>query len=193
MSATRSGFPDWHRSPGTYIAGRSFLDEVDQLAADMEAKWGCGRLRLLVGQELREKFDRQRYLLNRATWHGDMEAVRREAPRMVNAWRALDRAATAAGASRLDEMVWEIAADDGSVIAIVPDTRYAARVVAEGRGLRVYTLDEVSRLLSGREALLQAVKEYWPGATVEKVTRNVPDPLDSLADSDAPLDDEIPF
>ena len=63
----------------------------------MEAKWGCDRLRLLVGPELREKFDRQRYLFNQAIWHGELEAVRREANRMVVAWQTLDRAATAAG------------------------------------------------------------------------------------------------
>ena len=56
----------WARSHGTYIAGRAWLDEADATAAQMEAKWGVDRLRLLVRPELREKFDRQRYLLNRA-------------------------------------------------------------------------------------------------------------------------------
>src|SRR5258708_6557656 len=87
----------WARSAGTYIAGRAYLDGADETAAEMEAKWGCDRLRLLVGPELREKFDRQRYLLNQAIWHGELEEVRRESNRMVAAWLALDRAAESAG------------------------------------------------------------------------------------------------
>jgi ectoine hydroxylase-related dioxygenase (phytanoyl-CoA dioxygenase family) len=62
-------------------------------------------LRLLVGPELREKFDRQRYLLNQSIWHGELEDVRRESGRMVNAWHALDRAAEAAGALNLNPLV----------------------------------------------------------------------------------------
>jgi hypothetical protein len=62
---------------------------------------GRDRLRLLVGPELREKFDRQRYLLNQAIWHGELEAVRRESGAWSCAWQALDRAAAAAGKAPL--------------------------------------------------------------------------------------------
>jgi hypothetical protein len=99
----------WARTPGTYIAGRAYIDGADETAAEMEAKWGCDRLRLLVGPELREKFDRQRYLLNQAIWHGELEAVRREQPhgrRMAGAgpgrgcrWQAADLAAGLGGAA----------------------------------------------------------------------------------------------
>ena len=75
----------------------------------MEAKWGVDRLRLLVSPELREKFDRQRYLLNQAIWHGELEAVRRESLRTVKAWLALDAAATAANKPPLQPLVWEVA------------------------------------------------------------------------------------
>lgn len=185
--------PPWQATNGTYIAGRSFLDGVDSLAAEMEAKWGAGRLPLIVPQPMREKFQRQRYLLNQAIWHGDLEAIRTQAPRMLAAWRALDRQATADGKGRLDEMVWEIALDDGSVGAIVPDSQYAARVIAEGRQVAVYTLDEIGRLLSGFPDLAKA-KEVFPGATVTAVRRNVQDPLDAIEDTRDELDsDEIPF
>src|SRR4051794_31729709 len=116
----------WARNPSTYIAGRAYLDGADETAAEMEAKWGCDRLRLLVSPELREKFDRQRYLLNQAIWHGELEAVRRESGRMVNAWFALDRAGESAGASKLPREVWEVPLADGSVAAIVPTDSHAA-------------------------------------------------------------------
>lgn len=182
--------PDWQKTRSTYLVGRSHLDGTDALAAEMEAKWGCGRLRLLVSAELREKFDRQRYLLNQAVWHGDLEDVRVQAQRMANAWRALDAAALASGAGKLDpDKVWEVVLENGTVAAIVPDLAHAGAVKAEGRAVRVYTLAEVGRLLSAFP-LLAAVKAEFPGATVTRAEERG-DPLDAFHDSSQPL--EAPF
>jgi hypothetical protein len=190
----------WARQPGTYIAGRAYLDEADLTAAEMEAKWGCDRLRLLVPPDLREKFDRQRYLLNQAIWHGELGGVRREAQRMVNAYLALDRAAEAAGKQKLSPVVWEVAIPDPDhaergrafVAAIVRDNADAHAVIAEGRKVAVYTLEEIGRLLAGMPALAKA-KTVWPGAAVVSVGKSVVDPLLSLHDTRDPLDDEIGF
>jgi hypothetical protein len=181
----------WARTPGTYIAGRAYLDGADESAAEMEAKWGCDRLRLLVGPELREKFDRQRYLLNQAVWHGELEGVRRESGRMVAAWQALDRAATAAGKIPLAPTVWEIPLEDGTVAAIVPDNAQAHAVVGEGRKVSVFTLEEIGRLLSNYPDIAKA-KLTFPGATITAVRRSVDDPLGAIHDTDLPLD-EIGF
>jgi len=186
MGSTHS----WARTPGTYIAGRAYLDGADETAAEMEAKWGVDRLRLLVAPELREKFDRQRYLLNQAIWHGELEAVKREAGRMVKAWEVLDREATSAGRRPLSPAVWEIALEDGTVAAIVPDNTRAASVNAEGRQVAVYTLEEIGRLLSNYSEIAKA-KLVFPGATITVIRKSVSDPLDGLRDSDASLDDQI--
>lgn len=187
MSDERS----WARSNGTYIAGRAYLDEADQTACEMEAKWGADRLRLLVPPELREKFDRQRYLLNQAIWHGDLESVRRESMRMVKAWYALDKTATAGGKGPLAPQVWEIALGDGSVAAIVPSHDHARLVNAEGRQVSVYTLEEIARLLTGYPEIAKA-KLVFPGATVTEVRRSVDDPLQAIHDSNDKLDDPLP-
>lgn len=187
MSDERS----WARGHGTYIAGRAYIDGADETASEMEAKWGADRLRLLVGPDLREKFDRQRYLLNQAIWHGDLEQVRREAGRMVKAWQALDREATAAGKIPLAPQVWETTLEDGSVAAIVPSNDHAHAVVAEGRQVAVYTLDEIGRLLSNYPEVAKA-KLTFPGATVTAIRRSVDDPLDAIHDTDSPLDDPMP-
>jgi hypothetical protein len=187
-----AGDHSWARTPGTYIAGRAYLDGADETAAEMEAKWGCDRLRLLVDPALREKFDRQRYLLNQAIWHGELEAVRRESGRMVAAWLALDRAAVAAGKTGLSPQVWELTLADGSVVAIVPDNSHAHRVIAEGRQLSDFTLEEIGRLLSNYSELAKA-KLVFPGAMVTAVRRSVDDPLQAVLDSKEPLDDEIGF
>ena len=181
----------WARSNGTYIAGRAYLDEADQTACEMEAKWGADRLRLLVGPELREKFDRQRYLLNQAIWHGELEDVRRESMRMVKAWLALNAAAEAAGKLPISPHVWEVVLEDGSVAAIVPDNDHAHAVVAEGRQVAVYTLDEIARFLSVYPAIAKA-KLTFPGSMVTAVSRSVDDPLLAIHDTQADLNDPIP-
>lgn len=181
----------WARSNGTYIAGRAYLDEADQTACEMEAKWGADRLRLLVGPELREKFDRQRYLLNQAIWHGELEDVRRESMRMVKAWLALNAAAEAAGKLPISPHVWEIALEDGSVAAVVPDNDHAHAVVAEGRRVAVYTLDEIGRFLSVYPAIAKA-KLMFPGSTVTAVRRSVDDPLLEIHDTQSDLNDPVP-
>lgn len=180
----------WANHHGTYIAGRAHIDAADAAAIEAEERWGCGRLRLLVSPELREKFDRQRYLLNRAIWHGDLEAVRRESGRMVTAWRALNQAATAAGHDTLPREVWEIARPDGKVVAIVQDDARARMVRPEGRYVDIYTLEEIGRLLEGFP-LLAKVKETFPGATVTAVRRRIEDPLDTIGDTRGGLDTEL--
>ncbi len=189
--AMMAGDKSWARTPGTHISGRAYIDGADETAAEMEGKWGCDRLRLLVGPELREKFDRQRYLFNQAIWHGELEDVRREAGRMVNAWQALDRAAVAAGNDCLSPEVWETPLADGTVAAIVVDDAAAHGVVAQGRQVAVYTLEEIGRLLSNYPDIAK-VKEVFPGATVTAIRRSVDDPLDAIHDTDEPLDDLIP-
>lgn len=183
---------DWSKSNATYLAGRAAMDGTDELAAQMEIKWGVGRLRLLVPEDLRLKFDRQRYLYNQAIWHGDLEAVRRESVRMATAWRALDKAATGADQSVADPGFSEIQLDDGTV-AFIARGEYPGRPQnVEGRKAAVYTLEEIGRLLSAYPEIAKA-KEVFPGAEVVSIRRTAPrDPLDAIADTGEPLD-EIPF
>lgn len=187
----------WANSHGTYISGRAYIDEADMTATEMDAKWGIGRLRRLVGPELREKFDRQRYLFNQATSHGGLEDIRREAGRMVKAWLALDRAVEASGRAKpIDPQVWEVALSDGLVVAIVPDNDHAHRVVSDGRRMTVYTLAEIAKLLEAN-SLVHLVKIEWPGAKVVASNRNPPGDIDGVSDTSAGLDEildeEIPF
>lgn len=180
----------WARSHGTYIAGQAAIDGVDQVAIEMEAKWGADRLRLLVGADLREKFDRQRYKLNQAIWHGSLEDVREQSERMARAWRSLDRAAEAAGQAPLSPHVWEVALSDGTVAAIVPSEEHATAVRADGRRVAVYSLEEIGRFLSAYPSVARA-KATFPGAKVTQVAKTVRDPLDAISDTDEPLDDQI--
>lgn len=178
----------WAQAHGTYIAGQAHIDEADGMAAAMEGKWGCDRLRRLVGPELREKFDRQRFLFNRAVWHGELDDVRREATRMVNAWRALDADAEKLGAKKLDPQVMEVVLADGRIAAIVPDNDHARLVIHEDRRMDVYTLEEIARLLNGFPELAR-VKDSYPGSEVVAVRRSIGDPLDAIHDTGEGLEE----
>jgi hypothetical protein len=179
----------WAKTPGTYIAAHSHIDGVDATAMAMEQKWGAGRLRLLVSPELREKFDRQRYLWNQAIWHGDLESIRVQSARMTSAWKALDGAAVAAGALKLDPVVWEVTLEDGRVAAIVRTYEEAHDVIRQNRAVITFSLDEIGRMISNYPAVL-AAKSVFPGATVEAVRRPA-DPLNAIRDSSGGLDDPI--
>ena len=200
----------WMGTPGMYIAGRAALDEADALEVELELKWGRDRLRLLVDTALREKFDRQRYLTSQARWQGTLEDVKREAARMANAWKALDKAAEANGAQVLDPAIWEVSLADGSVATILREPQLANRILAEGRKINVYTLEEIANIISAWPDLVK-VKQHFPGAEVVKTKTQVIDPLvdtpagrqEGIIDPAAPIDgvqaydwevgDDIPF
>jgi hypothetical protein len=162
----------------------------------MERKWGVDRLRLLVGVELRERFDRQRLLYNAAVWHKDLEEVKVQSARMVTAYMVLDGAAEAAGAPKLSPLVWELALTDGTVVAIVRSPEDARAVQVEGRQVVTYDLEELARMLEVYNEVTK-VKEAFPGATVTALRRqSIDDPLDAVRDAkdlDQPLDDMVPI
>jgi hypothetical protein len=110
---------------------------------------------------------------------------------MASAWRAVDRAATEAGAQPVSPDVWEVAGDDGVVYAIVRTTDEAHALAADGRAREVWTLDEVARALQAF-ASASAIKRAFPGAAVVAI-RAPSDPLRGVPDSNTPLDDVIPF
>jgi hypothetical protein len=189
----KAGAPEertWASTPGTYIAGQANIDGADKVAIEMERKWGCDRLRLLVDTELCEKFDRQRYLFNQAVWYGDLEAVRRESGRMISAWRTLDRVAESAGALKLAPVVWEVPMEGGFVAAIVQDAGDMKDVVSQGRKIVVYTLEEIGRLLDAHVGIAK-VKQAFPGTEVSVVRKSISDPLLAIRDSKVKLDDPI--
>lgn len=109
---------------------RSIVDGLDQIAAEMERKWGVGRLRLLVGEFLCAKFDAQTVKLDAAIRTNRETYIRAQAEGMKRAWAALDRTATEAGHAPLSPQVWEcVLLSSGDVIAIVrTDGRGASRL-----------------------------------------------------------------
>lgn len=169
----------WMAEQGTYLTGKESIDSLDLIALACERRYGADRLRLLVPEELRTKFDRQRKLVDDALVKGELEDVLRECKRMILAWKTLDKVALENPANLLPPTVWEIALEDGSVAQIVRESNQAgmqaAEMVQQGRKVAVYTLEEIGRLLSKFPSLYQ-VKDYFPGATVVAVRQTIGDP-----------------
>jgi len=179
----------WNATYGTYLSGQAAIDGADAVAIAMEKCWGIDRLRLLVSPELREKFDRQRFLYNTAIRSGDLQEVLTQSARMIKAWNALDMAAESAGQPPRASEAMETTLADGTVVAIVFDDTEAKRVVRSGRRVVVYTLEELGRILD-HYAEVGKVKAAFPGASVTIIRKSIQDPLDAIPDG-VSLDDRM--
>lgn len=167
----------------------------DHVAAEMERKWGVGRLPLLVDAEWRDRFVIQRRSLNDAIWKGDVANTRIQSAAMVRGWNKLDELATAAGHAPLDPVVWETVTPDGEVVAIVRTNAEAAAVTRSGRAMQVWTLDEIGKVIGHYAETAGAVKAHFPGAVVEDIRIKVrPVAADGELDGiEAALDSAVPF
>lgn len=144
---------------------QAILDGVDEVVAASERTWGVGRLRLLVEDDLRARWDRQWMAWCRACEAYDLAAIRTQGAAVRRAIGVLEQVARAAGHEPLRPAVWEVE-HDGRVIAVCQTAAEAGVVAADGRQREVWTVDELVRVaLSGRAALSE-VKAVFPGAEV---------------------------
>lgn len=182
----------WQATYGLYITGQAWVDELTLCVERMEHKWGSGRLRLLVGPELRDKFDRQRYLTNQALCHGGLEDLKEQCQRMAKGWNALDRAADAMGLERCPPEAWDIVGASG-IVHVIVRTRDDAKDYRMGReNACVYSLEEIAVILDALSPV-EAFKSAFPDAEVVSLRKSVGDALDDVQDSQSALDDDIQF
>jgi len=153
-------------APSAYVI-HAILDGLDEIARGMERKWGVGRLRLLVSDLLRSKFDAQKDKLDAALQTNRESYVRAQAEGMKRAWAALDRAAQEDGHRPLSPEVWEcVLPSSGELVSIVRTDAEAHHVCRE---CRVFTLEEVGRLIDGLPDAVLETKRVFPGAKVTRV------------------------
>ena len=145
---------------------------VDEVAREMERRWGVGRLVRLVSPATLVRF-RQAHVLWTAAYSHDRNAAEtdRTSAMMVRAWKALDAEATAAGHEPLAPTVWEGRTEDGRVLVIVRTSEEAMAVAsaADNRARTVWTVDELARCVAMLEQINE-VKRCFPGATVTAVS-----------------------
>ena len=149
------------------------LGPLDKLANEMEAKWGADRLSTLVPEPLARRFGSAKAKLDAAIEDADADLVMKRAEVMKRGWVSLDDAATKAGALPLAEIVpdvWTMKDDQGEVVAIARRREDAEALLGQGIAARVYTLDEVMRIITAFEGkLLRQAKQEFPGAEVTSV------------------------
>ena len=153
-------------APSEY-AIRAIIDGLDQVAREMERKWGVGRLRLLVSDLLRAKFDAQKDKLDAAIEANQERYIRAQAEGMKRAWAALDRAAAEAGQTALSPEVWECRLPGNSEVVSIVRNEAEAHHVA--RSCRVFTLAEIARLIEALGDTVLEAKRVFPGAQVTAI------------------------
>ena len=148
------------------------LRPLDAVAHEMEMKWGVDRLPSLVSVDMAAKFGTAQAQLDQAIDAQDSQMVVQKAKAMIRGWQALDEHAHAAGNTIMDQAsVWSWShPDTGKGFAITIDTASARRAQEQCPGAKVYTLDEVCRVLgSDQHNLVNEVKDMFPGAEVVAV------------------------
>ena len=160
------------KTASDYSLAKSILDGVDHAISTAERTWGVDRLRLLVSDDLRARWDRQWLAWCRATESDDVGAIQKQGGAVRRAVAALEAEARAAGQQPLAPEAWE--AKHGDRVIVVCRTSAEAGVVArEGRKAEVWTLDELVRLALADRPGLEAVKQIFPGATVTAIKPRV--------------------
>lgn len=160
-------------SPTDCATLQSWFEGVDNARAEIERKWGCGRLEMLVDDELRARFRRVQAgwsIAYQAAWTADMltrdllDAVTKKATSVRKGWEAMDAAATELGHRPVAPFVWEVRLATGEIAALVQTNTEASKVIADGRYLIVYTVEEVGHVIDALPAALQMAKVVFPGA-----------------------------
>lgn len=155
---------------------QALFDGVDGARKSAESEWGCDRLPLLVSDDLRGRFNRQKVRWSKAlqeAWAAQflsrdlLDAVTNAAGGMRRAYAALVTAATEAGHRPIQPWVWETRLADGTVAAVVQTNDEAAKVIADGRHMVVYTLEEVANVIDALPQALQLAKQAFPGSKVQ--------------------------
>lgn len=150
------------------------LEALDEVANQAERRWGVDRLPRLVSIDLAERFYRQLDKLNAAITDeatgGSVANVEVEAGRMVNAWRALDAAAEAAGAEEASGMYLGAKMADGRSLVVCSDLEAVGvwRVLNPDSPAAVWTVDEVVKVLEGFD-LVNRTKHLFEGAMIADV------------------------
>ena len=152
-------------SQSDYALAKAILDGVDETIAASERRWGVDRLRLLVPDDLRSRWDRQWLAYCRAVKANDLADIQKHGAAVRRAVAALEAAATAAGAEPIAPTVWETTYE-GRAIAVVRTSAEAYAVATQGRGLEVWTLDELVRVALPRTEIVAAAKQTFAGAEV---------------------------
>lgn len=164
------------------------LGPLDQLARQMDRKWGIDRLPELVSVETATKYGSILAKLNAAIDNADPAEAARVAQGVMRGLHAMDAEAEKSGAPKANPEVWEIE-HQGHKIGIIRDQNYWPELKAQRPDLAIYTLNEVAVALAQLHTdRVAEIKARFPGAEVTAIkTPQAEMPASEITD------DEIAF
>jgi hypothetical protein len=161
------------------------MKPVDAIAAELELRWGAGKLETLVTPETAAKFESARAKLDVAIFNRDPEVVIQRAGVMVRGWKALEAEALRLGHKPMPPELWYATApaefgDEEMQFVIAKDNSAATLAQTD---LPVYTVTEVARIIRSWRGNLgvDTVKDIFAGAEVIRI------------DGEFEEDKEVPF
>ena len=162
---------------------------LDRAASEMELKWGCERLPSLVSPETAARFGSAKAKLDAAILANDPQEVARRATVMIKGWAKMDLEATEMGHEALSPDIWSHTTSTGFKLAVArsnADTLKSIRTDDRMKGVAVYSMDEIARILEAESyRLLDTVKKTFPESVITKTAKKkAPAPL---------FDDGVPF
>lgn len=159
------------------------LAPLDKVAAEMEAKWGAGRLPRLVPTDMATKFGQAAEKLNQAIRSNDPETISHRAQVMIRGWQALDAYAEATGQSTMPRGTWSLTWEGKPYTVVLDRADADAAARHSGHPETVLTIQELLLAWSqwAPSQMTETIKGAFPGATVQKTQKG------------RIIDDEIPF
>lgn len=161
------------------------MKPVDAIAAELELRWGAGKLETLVTPETAAKFESARAKLDVAIFNRDPEVVIQRAGVMVRGWKALEAEALRLGHKPMPPELWYATApaefgDEEMQFVIAKDNSAATLAQTD---LPVYTVTEVARIIRSWRGNLgvDTVKDIFAGAEIIRI------------DGEFEEDKEVPF
>jgi hypothetical protein len=149
------------------------MKPVDAMAAELELRWGAGKLETLVTPETAAKFESARAKLDVAIFNRDPEVVIQRAGVMVRGWKALEAEALRLGHKPMPPELWYATApaefgDEQMQFVIAKDNSAATLAQTD---LPVYTVTEVARIIRAWRGNLgvDTVKDIFAGAEIIRI------------------------
>lgn len=166
---------------------------VTEHANEMNRRWGFNRLPHIVGLDLMQKFQRQRFKWQKACMEcvgshlpKDLDEVKKHGEAMIRAYAALEAEALALGKHPAPPTQWEFALADGTPIVLCRSRADMGNVTREPAA-QVWCLEEIGEIIS-RFPELVASKHLFPAADVIRLAPG-PEEIELIDD----LLEDIPF
>ena len=141
---------------------------VTNLATHMEARWGVGRLPMLVSPELRARFLKQQRLYENALLSEIVEDIREQSHGMLKAWHALDDEALKLGQVPLPTSAWQLVMPTGEIVVFVREERDLP-LIPKQTGMEIFTADKMAELLMNLEPMERKKTRQWPNGAMSPI------------------------